>query len=130
MNEKSRNKISSIRQEIYLLQKQRNNLIWKMLGSLRFSMIPATFSLVYRRCGKKNCKCNRGERHGPYPAIQIKINNKMTVKMVKKDDANEVKKKTERYRKYQEGLARINRLNRQINKLLQEARDKNLEVYE
>lgn len=126
----SREKNSLIRQKIYNLEKERNTLIWRLLNSLQHStMIPATFSLIKKTCGKRNCKCKKGEKHGPYPAIQIKIGKTRTLKMVNKEDEEKIIKKTKLYKDYQIGLTKINRLNIQIHKLLQKVRDENLEEY-
>lgn len=126
---KSRRKSSTIRQQIYLLQNEKNKITWDLLNSLPADMIAASISYVYRKCGKAICKCKKGKQHGPYPAIQIKIKNKRTVKMIKKNDIDEIEKKVNQYREYQEGLAKINKLDKQIVELLHEARDKNLEEY-
>ena len=126
---KSSKKSSSIRQQVYLLQKEKNQIIWDLLNSLPVDMIAGSISYVYRKCGKPTCKCQKGGKHGPYPAIQIKIKNKRTVKMIKKSDVEEVEKKVNEYKAYQDGLAKINKLHKEILSLLQEARDKNLEEY-
>ena len=40
-------------------------------------LLQGVASEVYRRCGKKNCKCvNEDNRHGPYLIIQIYENKK------------------------------------------------------
>ncbi len=49
--------------------------------------------------------------------------------MLKRNESAEVETKVQAYREYQEGLAKINKLNAQINKLLQKLRDENLEEY-
>ena len=126
---KSNKKIISIRQKVYLLQKEKNKIIWDLLDSMPADMIAASLSYVYRKCGKQTCKCQRGEKHGPYPAIQLKVNNKRTIKMIKKKDTDEVEKKVQQYKEYQDGLAKINQLHKQITKLLQQLRDENLEKY-
>ena len=129
MNKKSSKKNISPRQEIYLLQKKRNNLVWKLLDSLPVDMIPASFMYIYKTCSTPNCKCKKGEKHGPYPAIQYKSGNKYKIKMLKPNEMAEVENKIQAYRDYQEGLAEINKLNAQINKFLQKLRDENLEEY-
>ncbi len=126
---KSSKKFSSIRQQVYLLQKEKNKIIWDLLNSLPVDMIAASLSYVYRRCGKATCKCQRGEKHGPYPAIQIKVKNKRTIKMIKKNDVDEIEKKVTQYKEYQDGLAKINKLHKEIHELLQEAKNENLEEY-
>ena len=126
---KSSKKATTTKQRLYLLMKERDQLIWSLFNSMPVDMIAANLSYVYRSCGKSGCKCQKGDKHGPYPAIQLKIKNKRTIKMIKKEDIDEVEKKVTRYKEYQDGLAKINKLHGEIHKLLKEARDKNLEEY-
>lgn len=129
VNRKSSNKNMSPRQQIYLLQKKRNALIWKLLNLLPVDMIPASLMYVYKTCSTPNCKCKKGEKHGPYPAIQFKADGKYKIKMIKRNELTNIETKVQAYKEYQEGLAEINKLNAQINKLLQQLRDENLEEY-
>lgn len=117
------------KREIYRLQKKRNDLVWKLVNSLPEDMIPASLMYIHKTCSTPNCKCKKGEKHGPYPAIQFKSGGKYKIKMLKRNEAAEVETKVQAYREYQEGLAEINKLNAQINKLLQQLRDENLEEY-
>ena len=75
---------------------------------------------VYRKCGKANCKCNQGKRHGPYPALSVNKGGKQKIVMVKKKDAAIVIKQSKRYRYFQQTLAKIRRINREINEVLEE----------
>ena len=77
---KSSKKSTSIRQQVYLLLKEMTKMIWDLLNFLPAGMIAASLSYVYRRCGKTTCKCTKGEKHGPYPSIQINVKNKKTLK--------------------------------------------------
>ena len=78
-------------------------------------LIAGTLSSVYKTCGKKNCKCSTGDKHGPYLAIQFTKNGKHALKMLNKENSTEISKKVQNYKKYQDGLARINKLNSEIN---------------
>lgn len=50
------------------------------------SLIQGVASEVYRRCGKKNCRCvNEDNRHGPYLIIQIYENKKQRQISIKKE---------------------------------------------
>ncbi len=129
MIRKSRKKSMSPRQQIYLLQKKRNDLVWKLLEAIPVDMIAASFMSIYKTCSTPNCKCKKGEKHGPYPAIQVKSKGKYKIKMLKSNEVDEVEIKVEAYKQYQAGLAEINKLNTKINKLLQQLRDENLEEY-
>ncbi len=93
---KSSKKATTTKQQLYLLMKERDQLIWDLFNSMPVDMIAANLSYVYRSCGKSGCKCQKGDKHGPYPAIQIKIKNKRTIKMIKKNDIDEVEKKVNR----------------------------------
>ena len=126
---KSSKNAKTTKQRLYLLMKERDKLIWDLFNSMPVDMIAANLSYVFRSCGKQGCKCTTGEKHGPYPAIQLKIKNKRTIKMIKKNDIDEVEKKVNRYKEYQDGLAKINKLHKEIHELLKEIRDKNLEEY-
>lgn len=49
-------------------------------------LIQGVASEVYRRCGKKNCKCiNEADRHGPYLVIQIYEDKKQRQVSLKKE---------------------------------------------
>ena len=49
-------------------------------------LIQGVASEVYRRCGKKNCKCtNEADRHGPYLVIQVYEDKKQRQVSLKKE---------------------------------------------
>ncbi len=129
MSKKLNKDLNSIKQKISNLLKEENKLMEELPNLLSAPMIPASFSWIYKTCGQPNCKCQKGEKHGPYPTIQIKIDNKHKLRMVRKKDSAEVEKKVKKYKKYQDGLAKINKINTEINNLLKEIRDENLEEY-
>ncbi|MBF0443604.1 MAG: hypothetical protein HQK54_16985 [Oligoflexales bacterium] len=74
MEKISNEKISAFKQ---LLKQLLNELEQKAFKAMHTDMIfrgsPAE---VYRKCGKKTCKCAKGgtDRHGPYKVIQINRN--------------------------------------------------------
>lgn len=50
-------------------------------------LIQGVASKVFRRCGKKNCKCkNDDERHGPYLVVQLYDNKKQQQVSLKKEE--------------------------------------------
>lgn len=124
-----KNKNMSPRQQIYFLEKKRVKLVWKLLDSIPVEMIAASLMHIYKTCSTPNCKCKKGEKHGPYPAIQYKSKDKYKIKLLQRNKLDEIEKKVFAYREYQDGLAELNKLNIKINKLLQELRDKNIEEY-
>lgn len=52
-------------------------------------LIQGVASEVFRRCGKKNCKCvNDADRHGPYLVVQLYENKKQRQVSLKKEQKN------------------------------------------
>lgn len=74
---------------------------------------------VFRRCGKANCKCNRGMLHGPYLALSVNKGGKKKIVMVNKSDKLNILKDAKRYRYYQKKLVEIRKINREIDGLLE-----------
>jgi hypothetical protein len=59
--------ISKIRQSVYKLNKERWELLEKIMQS--GNLLKASFYERHTKCGSKNCKCSQGELHGPFPWI-------------------------------------------------------------
>ena len=73
---------------------------------------------VLRKCGKKSCKCNRGGKHGPYPALSVNRLGRQKIVMIKKADAATVLNRADRYKHFQQTLARIRKIDKEINQIL------------
>lgn len=112
------NDISNLKKELSLLNEQRTKLIFSIVHGK--PMIHGMPHEVFRRCGKKNCKCSNGRLHGPYPALSINRQGKQKIVMIKKDDISPVLKKSKRYRFYQQTLAKIRKINREIDRVMEE----------
>jgi hypothetical protein len=126
-DKKSREKLSRIRQEIYQLSKARETHLKRLLRPK--PMIIGSLYEVYKTCSKPNCCCKKGQKHGPFFALSISIEAKRTVKMVKKKDLMVVKEKAMAYQAFQQGLAKIRKINRQIDMLLEQIKQQFLEQY-
>ena len=125
---KGNEKVSRIRQNIYHLNKERDATLWKLLEPA--PMITGSFYEVFKTCSKPNCRCQKGHRHGPFAALNICIDGKQRLKMVRKADVAVVKKKALAYRTCQRGLARIRKLNKEIDCLLEKVKHIFLEDYQ
>lgn len=84
---------------------------------------------VFKKCGKKNCKCASGRLHGPYPALSVNKNGMQKIMMIKKDDVSKVLEKSERFRHFQQTRTRIRRINREIDELLEKIKNLNISDY-
>ena len=126
-DKKSREELSHIRQEIYQLSKTREIHVRKLLHPK--PMIIGSLYEVYKTCSKPNCCCKKGQKHGPFFALSISIEAKRTVKMVKKKDLMVVRDKAMAYQAFQQELAKIRKINKQIDILLEQIKRQFLEQY-
>jgi len=119
--------ISAVRQELYTLNKKRTGYIFRLLHGK--PMVHGLAHEVFRRCGKSNCRCAGGELHGPYPALSVNKDGRQRTVMIKKIDVRVVLEQAGRYRKYQETLASIRKINRRINELLEDVKSTTTRSY-
>ena len=124
---KAENELKELKRKLALLNDERSRLIFSLVHGK--PMIHGLPYKVYRRCGKASCKCALGDKHGPYPALAVNKNGKQRTVMVKKKDELVVSQKAERYRHFQQTLARIRSINREINNLLGQIKAESIESY-
>lgn len=112
--------ISAVRQKLSILNKQRERYIFSLVhGRPLVHGLPHN---VFRKCGKSNCKCVRGQRHGPYPALSVNKEGRQKIVMIKKADVRRVLEEAGRYKYFQETLAKIRRINKEIDELLEKVK--------
>ena len=116
-NHTSKNDIHSLRKKLTTLNEQRTRLMFSIVHGK--PMIHGMLHEVFRKCGKKNCKCSKGQLHGPYPALSVNQGGKKKIVMVKKDDAPTAIIKSKRYRHYRQTLVKIRKINKEIDSLLE-----------
>jgi len=124
---KSSKKLSRIRQKVFRLRKLRETNINKLLHPK--PMVIGSLYEVYKTCSKVNCCCKKGKKHGPFPALSISIAGKRSMKMVRKEDLPVVREKASAYQSFQQGLARIRKINKEIDNLLEQTKEEFLEEY-
>ncbi len=117
----------SFQKKISSLNRERTKHISTLIQSKQ--MVHGLLHEVYRKCGKSACKCAHGEEHGPYPALSVNKEGKQKIVMVKKNDAPVVIAKSRRYRKFQETLVKIRKINKEIDRLLEEIKSATTESY-
>jgi len=120
-------KLSRIRQKVFRLRKLRETNINKLLHPK--PMVIGSLYEVYKTCSKVNCCCKKGKKHGPFPALSISIAGKRSMKMVRKEDLPVVREKASAYQSFQQGLARIRKINKEIDNLLEQTKEEFLEEY-
>ncbi len=117
----------SVQKKITSLNRERTKHISSLVHGK--PMVHGLLHEVYRKCGKPSCKCAHGEEHGPYPALSVNREGKQKIVMVKKNVARIVITKSRRYRKFQETLVKIRKINKEIDRLLEEIKSATVESY-
>jgi hypothetical protein len=70
-DKKSREHLSRLRQKVLQSRQMRRKYIENLLHPK--PMIIGSLYEVYKTCGKPNCSCKKGKRHGPFPMLSVSI---------------------------------------------------------
>lgn len=114
-----------IKKSICDLSLRRSKLTGKLLSP--GPMVEGCLHTIYKKCGKPNCHCKDGDKHGPYTAIVRKVNGVSKLTYVDKPD---VIGKAEAYKRYNKRLASLRKINEKIFSYLRNLRDINTTIYE
>jgi hypothetical protein len=123
----SAERLSHLRQLLREQLQDLQALAWKLGDS--GPMVRGCYYQVYKTCTQPNCRCQKGHKHGPFPALSWSVDGKQRMVMVKAADVPLVERKATAYREYQGGLTRIRRVMSTIEELLGRIRSLLLEEY-
>jgi len=111
--------LSNIRKQVYDLNKKRTDAVGRVLHTKPY--IAAQVYQRYRKCGKPNCKCAKGELHGPFLWIyQKKKGQKVISTTVATGKHTEAAELAGRYEELLRLRKQIRKMDQQLNKLLNE----------
>ena len=111
--------LSALRKKISNVEKRRFDAINRVLKIKSF--IAAQVYERYKKCGNKNCKCAKGELHGPFLWIyQKKKDKKVVSTTVNKDMEAAAKEMAKCYSDLLRLRQRIREADKEINELLNE----------
>ena len=94
----------------------QKRLLWEKFLQLR-DLLPGNLNAAYLICNRGNCKCTRGERHGPSWRLTWKEKQKTKILYVRNNEVKEVKTRTQQYTKAKEILRRLAFINLELLKL-------------
>jgi hypothetical protein len=80
--------------------------------------LPGSLFTRYGTCGKENCACRTGQKHGPYFVLSTRSGGKGGFAYLEAERADEVRGLVERHRKFRDGLRRLRKVNGEIVLLL------------
>lgn len=113
--------ISRIRRQIAVNISKRTALERELINS-RCKMTIGTLVKRYVICGKPGCKCSKGFKHGPFLYL-YKIVNGANIRNYINKKNTKLTKALGRYKIFQQKLAEIRRLNKEINELFNNLRN-------
>jgi hypothetical protein len=82
--------------------------------------LPGSVISEFKKCGKPNCKCQRGELHGPYYYRFYRVEGKLRREYVSKSRLQGVNEQIKAYRGFQRDVKAGNALRKRAMKLLKE----------
>jgi hypothetical protein len=111
--------LGTIRKKIGGLRRERYYLENKLLNAFsRKRLIAGTPVEKYKKCNKGNCRCTKGELHGPTYYISRKEGPKTKMIYIRHQLWPEVKEKVSRYQQWRQARARMVQINREIFSLI------------
>ena len=110
--------LSKVRQRISQLGAERKALETKVMCA--GSTVKASYYERFIVCGKPNCKCMRGEKHGPIPSVTAGRGKDIIATTVPVANVTKVKEMAQNYKEFRNAQKGIKRINGEIDKLIEE----------
>jgi hypothetical protein len=111
-------KVSQLRKRISELASQKRELINLVIsGKPMILGLPYKF---YRTCGNPNCKCAKGQKHGPFYVLQVHKDGKRKIIAIRREEEKEVVEKAKRYQRFSKAMAEMVKIDKALNSLLQQ----------
>lgn len=100
----------------FQLQQELKQLQQKIQTMQYFPEYRGILILKNVRCGKKGCRCERGELHGPYVYLQYYADKRKVQKYVPRKEAPKVAEKLAANKAYESVLKRIHFIKKELEK--------------
>ena len=120
--------ISSLRKNIYSLERQRKIIIDYLLNA--HDMVDGSIYAVYKKCGNKSCRCTKGQLHGPFKYLSKKVGGVTKLTFIRRADEANVEIKATDYRKYITHMARLSKIDKKIYEMVVMIKKIKTSVYE
>jgi hypothetical protein len=106
---------AKLRQRVLALERERRTILRSVLSP--GPMVSGGLVERWIVCGKGGCRCQTGERHGPYYYRSVLTLDGPRLEYVGKSEETDVPL-LKRYQGYQRRMARLNTVHRELVKLL------------
>jgi len=84
--------------------------------SFSISPLPGKLCEQFIRCGKAGCRCQEGERHGPYYYRIWREGSRVQKVYVKREELESVQAACDSYKDYQAGLRQLREMRRHLTR--------------
>jgi len=82
-------------------------------------MVGGSFGIIYRKCGKTNCWCNKENQKGhPLMRITFVENKKFRAISIPQKDKEWIKKMNDNYKKFRQNFQKLRQYQNKLNELL------------
>jgi len=108
--------LSQVKKAVSVLLARRGELEQALL-TFRRKMVQGSLFEIYTACRKGNCRCTKGEKHGPFLYMGSYVKGKKVQRYVGKAEDQQIVEGLRRYRDFQSKLERIRKINNQLNEL-------------
>lgn len=119
--------LSRLRQKVGILDRERGILRNKLLHPR--DMVKGSVFEMMKSCGNPGCRCMKGEKHGPFKCLSVPEEGKKRIVFIRKEDKFWVVQEAEKYKKYQQKMARLRKISQEIYEILKKIRDSKVKVY-
>lgn len=92
-------------------------------------MIMGSIYESYRTCSYSNCRCHKGQKHGPFPTISYSINGRLKSRPIRRNDVADVQAKASAYKRFQTALTHWRTLCRESETILERIRELSVQQY-
>ena len=120
--------ISTIRKKIYFLEQQRQKSLTYLLHPKE--IVYGSIYSAYKKCGNKNCRCAKGNLHGPFSYLSKKVDGKTILTFIRRADEDKIIGQAQNYRKYTKAMAKLNKLNSRIYENIKKIKEEKTGSYE
>lgn len=90
----------------------RNRLRKQIVEHLE--VIRGTIVESHRRCGKPNCRCQKGHLHGPYHLLTWSEEGRTMTRHIPRSKVKETQRRVANYRKIRETLQKLGEVERRL----------------
>lgn len=102
-------------EKLLILEKRRRELLEELFSITE--MVQGSFCLIYVKCGRASCRCNRGQLH-PHYRMSMRREGKQLSRAVPKEERTWITEATDNYRRYRRIMKAIKVVEAQIGELL------------